>query len=216
MAERWTRQRRLEHTRAVLLDAAEEVFAKQGFGGAALDDIAEVAGYTRGAIYSHFGGKEELFLAVLERHRQRLLESFDVVIASFAGVEELDVGKFADRWRDLTIAGPDSAALGYEFALYLLRNPEARAKLADQREQTIDSLADYITTHVERLGGRLLMPARDLARLLLAANEGVTISGHIDDEDLYEPYLRMVMANVAPAASGEAARKKTSRAPRAR
>ena len=53
------------------MDAAEEVFAKRGFGGTALEDIAEVAGYTRGAIYSHFGTKEELFLAVTERHLLR-------------------------------------------------------------------------------------------------------------------------------------------------
>ncbi|PQP46506.1 TetR family transcriptional regulator, partial [Mycolicibacterium austroafricanum] len=62
MAERWTRQRRVEHTRTLLLDAAEEVVARLGFGAAALEVIADAAGYTRGAIYSHFGTKEELFL----------------------------------------------------------------------------------------------------------------------------------------------------------
>ncbi|MGB3283855.1 TetR family transcriptional regulator, partial [Mycolicibacter algericus] len=71
MAERWTMQRRLEHTRNLLLDAAEQVFARRGFDGAALEDIADAAGYTRGAIYSHFGSKAELFLAVIERQRQQ-------------------------------------------------------------------------------------------------------------------------------------------------
>ena len=73
----------MEHTRSVLLDAAEEVFARRGYAGAALEDIADAAGYTRGAIYSHFGAKEELFLAVIERHLQRLLTSFEDVISSF-------------------------------------------------------------------------------------------------------------------------------------
>jgi AcrR family transcriptional regulator len=198
VAERWTRQRRVEHTRSLLLDAAEEVFAKQGFGGAALEDIADVAGYTRGAIYSNFGTKEELFLAVIERHQRRFLDSFADVITSFEGLDNLDVGKLAERWRELTISGPDSAALGYEFSLFLLRNPDARERLAAQREETIQSLAEYITTHVDRLGGTLLMPATALARLLIAANEGITINGHIDGVDLYGPYLQMVMANVAP------------------
>lgn len=133
MAERWTRQRRLEHTRHLLLDAAEEVFVKNGFGGAALEDIAESAGYTRGAIYSHFGTKEELFLSVIERHLQRTLDGFEDVISSFADLADLDVVTFAERWREQSIAATDSAALGHEFSLFLLRNPEARARLAGKR-----------------------------------------------------------------------------------
>ena len=72
MVERWTRERRLEHTRSLLLDAAEEVFAEKGFMAASLDDIAHAAGYTKGAIYKHFAAKEDLFLAVLARHEERL------------------------------------------------------------------------------------------------------------------------------------------------
>lgn len=67
-----------------------------------------------------------------------------------------------------------------------------------QREETITSLAEYISTHVDRLGGTLAIPARTLARLLIATNDGVTISGHIEGEDLYGPFLRMVLANVTP------------------
>ena len=62
MAERWTKERRIEHTRQILLDAAEEVFARKGLTGAALEEIADAAGFTRGIIYSQFGAKEKLFL----------------------------------------------------------------------------------------------------------------------------------------------------------
>ena len=62
MAERWTQERRREHTRNLLLDAAEEVFTAKGFEGASLDEIADTAGYTRGAIYKHFADKADLFL----------------------------------------------------------------------------------------------------------------------------------------------------------
>lgn len=57
VAERWTKERRTEHTRQVLLDAAEEVFARKGLTGAALEEIADAAGFTRGAIYSQFGAR---------------------------------------------------------------------------------------------------------------------------------------------------------------
>lgn len=68
--KRWTRERRRELTRRTLLDAAAETFAQQGFSGASLDKIAQVAGYTRDAITFNFGTKEELLLAVIERQYQ--------------------------------------------------------------------------------------------------------------------------------------------------
>ena len=82
MAERWTRERRLEHTRSLLLDAAEEVFAEKGFTTATLDDIAYAAGYTKGAIYKHFAAKEDLFLAVSDRYWRRYFDNFAEVMSS--------------------------------------------------------------------------------------------------------------------------------------
>ena len=82
MVERWTRERRLEHTRALLLDAAEEVFAEKGFTPATLDDIAHTAGYTKGAIYKHFAAKEDLFLAVSDRYWRRYFDNFAEVLSA--------------------------------------------------------------------------------------------------------------------------------------
>src|SRR5436309_8046773 len=71
--ERWTPERRRELTRTALVDAAAEVFARRGFHDASLDEIAETAGFTRGAIYKNFGIKEELFYAVGERQNELTL-----------------------------------------------------------------------------------------------------------------------------------------------
>ena len=60
-----TRAERRAQTRAALLDAAARVFAERGFGGASVEAIAAEAGYTRGAFYSNFASKEELFVALL-------------------------------------------------------------------------------------------------------------------------------------------------------
>ncbi|WP_099024424.1 TetR/AcrR family transcriptional regulator [Mycolicibacterium palauense] len=200
MAERWTKQRRLEHTRALLLDSAEEVFARKGFEAAALEDIADAAGYTRGAIYSHFGSKAELFLAVVERQRQEFLEGFADVIAATHRLADLDVDELAQRWHVLIQAGgADRAALGYEFTLFLLRNPEALERVAGQREETARALADYIDKGVARLGGILDTPALDLARVILAANDGVTLSSLLDQSAVYRTFLHMVISHIAPA-----------------
>jgi AcrR family transcriptional regulator len=196
--ERWTRERRLEHTRSLLLDAAEEVFARKGLTGAALEDIADAAGYTRGAIYSHFGAKEELFLAVTDRQRQRFLDGFTEIIQSFHRLGEVDLDELAERWSEAS-RDPHRAALNYELTLFLLRNPEARDRLAAQRAETIRSLAEFIAKNVARLGASLAMPAESLARVILAVNDGVTLGSHLDGADLYRPYLQLVVSTVVPA-----------------
>ncbi|PRC45838.1 TetR family transcriptional regulator, partial [Mycobacterium sp. ITM-2017-0098] len=108
MAERWTKERRTEHTRQILLDAAEEVFARKGLTGAALEEIADAAGFTRGAIYSQFGAKEKLFLAVVDRQRQRFLDGFAEVMMSFHRLSDVDIDELAERWRQLS-SGADRA-----------------------------------------------------------------------------------------------------------
>jgi AcrR family transcriptional regulator len=200
VAQRWTRERRLEHTRTLLLDAAEELFARKGFSGAALEDIADAAGYTRGAIYAHFGSKEELFLAVIERQRQRFLDGFADVIFSSHRLDELNIDELANRWRDLmSKTGADQAALGHEFTLFLLRNPEARERLAAQRLETVRWLSEYLTEGVARLGGALRIPAPTMARVLLATNEGITLASQLDEEDLYRAWLEMIISSIKPA-----------------
>src|SRR5689334_187299 len=79
VTERWTQERRREHTRNLLLDAAEEVFTAKGFEGASLDEIAETAGYTRGAIYKHFADKAELFLEMNSRFNEQIFTGFQDV-----------------------------------------------------------------------------------------------------------------------------------------
>jgi TetR/AcrR family transcriptional regulator, transcriptional repressor of aconitase len=78
-------------TRADLLDAAARVFAAQGYHAASVDQVAEAAGYTKGAVYSNFSSKEELFLELLERHLDQAINVieqlvFEVEPAQRAGV----------------------------------------------------------------------------------------------------------------------------------
>ncbi|WP_319435984.1 helix-turn-helix domain-containing protein [Mycobacterium sp. RTGN5] len=195
MAERWTKERRIEHTRQILLDAAEEVFARKGLTGAALEEIADAAGFSRGIIYSQFGAKEKLFLAVVDRQRQRFLDGFAEVMSAFHRRSDVDLDELAQRWRDLS-SGTDHAALGYELKLFLLRNPDARDRVAAQRLETIRALGEFISKNVARIGGALTIDAETLARVILAVNDGITLDSHIDGQDLYRPYLQLVMSAI--------------------
>src|SRR5437899_355118 len=76
MAQRLTRAARKEQTRSEILEAARAVFLRRGFHAASLDEIAEEAGYTKGAVYSSFESKDELFLGVLDRHFMRRMRRY--------------------------------------------------------------------------------------------------------------------------------------------
>jgi len=195
MAERWTRERRVEHTRSLLLDAAETVFAEKGFTPATVDDIADAAGYTKGAIYKHFATKEDLFLAVSDRYWRRYFENFTEVLsgAKELGARELD--DIAQRWRQLSLdRGAAHAALGLEFTLYLRRNPEARERVAAKRLEVVEALGKFVAAGVDRLGGTLTVSPRAFAQILIATSDSVMLGSQLDDVDLYRPILDMYVS----------------------
>ena len=196
MVERWTRERRLEHTRSLLLDAAEEVFAEKGFIAATLDDIARVAGYTKGAIYKHFATKEDLFLAVSDRYWRRYFDNFaEVMSAEHVGSRELD--EIAARWRQLSRdRGAEHAALGHEFSLYLLRNPDVRERVADKRSEVVQALANFIVEGIDRLGGTLLIPPLTFAQVLVTTSDSVVLGSELDGVDLFRPVVEMYVSAI--------------------
>lgn len=195
--QRWTREQRVEHTRTLLIEAAEEVFARKGFGAASLDDIAEVAGYTKGAIYKHFSTKEDLFLAVGDKYWRRYFEAFSELLSSAETLGDTQRDEIADRWRELTrTGGAGYAALGYEFMLYLKRNPAARERVSERRSQVVESLTEFIVTGLDRLGATLLVPAETFARILITTSDAVMLGSELDDVDLYRPALDMYLSAI--------------------
>lgn len=197
MVERWTRERRLEHTRSLLLDAAEEVFAEKGFTAATLDDIAHAAGYTKGAIYKHFTAKEDLFLAVSDRYWRRYFDNFAEVMSTARQIGAPELDEIAERWRQLSRdRGAEHAALGHEFTLYLLRNPEARDRVAAKRAEVVEALGKFIVDGIDRLGGALRIPALTFAQLLVATSDAVVLGSELDDVDLYRPIVEMYVSAI--------------------
>jgi AcrR family transcriptional regulator len=195
MKEPWTRERRLEHTRSLLLDAAKEVFAEKGFMAASLDDIASAAGYTKGAIYKHFATKEDLFLAVSDQYWRRYFDNFAEVMSTSTKIEARELDQIAERWRQLSCdRGPEHAALGQEFTLYLLRNPDARKRVAAKRTQVLEALSKFIVEGIDHLGGALLIPPLTFAHVLVATTDSVELVSQLDDVDLYRPILEMYVS----------------------
>jgi AcrR family transcriptional regulator len=192
MVERWTRERRLEHTRSLLIDAAQEVFGEKGFLAATLDDIARAAGYTKGAIYKHFSTKEDLFLAVSDRYWRRYFDNFTEVMADATQVGAHELDEIAERWGQLSRdRGAEHAALGHEFTLYLLRNPDVRERVAAKRLEAVEALAKFITTGIDQLGGSLLIPPLTFAQVLVATSDSIVLGSQLDGVDLFRPIVEM-------------------------
>jgi AcrR family transcriptional regulator len=171
------------------------VFARRGFEGASLEEIAEAAGYTRGAIYKHFSGKEELFLAVNKRFNEGFLQTFADNIDPAIPLEDLDLASIAKEWHSMQYSDPLDFALGFEFNLFVLRHPETRAVVAEQRLELARMVAQFIDEQAERIGETMRMPSLTIARLALACSDGLQLATFLDqsEEDLYEPFLEMLM-----------------------
>jgi AcrR family transcriptional regulator len=120
-------QLRTQETQARLLNAAEEVFVRDGYEAAQLDEIAATAGRSKGSVYTHFRSKEDLFLALFEHRTRSYIERFVTALRecttrkqSLEAFREFYVDLVNDRtWPILTL----------EFKLFALRHPESKERL---------------------------------------------------------------------------------------
>jgi AcrR family transcriptional regulator len=140
MAVRLSRAERREQTRQELLSAAETCFAGRGFHASSVDEVAERAGYTKGAVYSNFASKEDLFFAVYERRVERVLT--EVV----PGLRQAGAASGFDWLATSTIERRDRddgwLAVFLEFWAHVLRHPELRERFAAIHARFLEPLAE--------------------------------------------------------------------------
>jgi AcrR family transcriptional regulator len=185
-----TPERRRAMTRQYLLDAAAIVFARDGFHGSTLDDVAATAGFTKGAVYSNFKSKEDLFLALLD---DRIERQFAVAVEVLESGSRDPVEQLS-RIRELLGGGAfmwDESwnALYLEFVLYARRNPEAQAKLAASAERSRAFVQGLIEDEYASLGMRPPYPTRELAEISLALFSGLAIDRLVDPHAVTEQTL---------------------------
>ena len=194
--EKLTRERRRQQTRDVLVAAATEVFARRGYEGASLEEIAEAAGFTRGAIYKNFAGKEELFFAVIDRSNEQVIEAFRAIAPEHADSKAWNVSQLAKMWRASVDEFEDLFAIGKEHELYVLRNPSARERAIVHRQKQRVLVAAFIEEVAQRSGMTLRLPAATLAGVILAAADGLTYAARVDGEELFAPFLEVLNAGM--------------------
>jgi AcrR family transcriptional regulator len=197
--EKWTPERRKQRTREALLDAAAMVFARRGFQGASLDEIAEEAGYTRGAIYKHFADKEELFQEVNVRFNERTFAQFDQMLGMDLHMGADDVEQVTDQWRRMVEHDREFRIVGLEFLLHALRNPEQRARAREFSRANIEAITDYMSQHAAAAGQTFPVPVEDLAAVFGIASDGFAQAALLqpDAGRLFGVLLDLVMRGVA-------------------
>ena len=175
---RLSRAESRERTRQELLAAAARVFAAKGFAGASVDDVAEAAGFTKGAVYSNFASKTDLMLALIQ---DRIRRQSQVVDAAMEGVT-LEAGL---RDLDARTSGPTAVdrewmMLMGEFMLYALRDERARIALAAEYERARGMVADLIASKYADTGTTPPLPPRDLAIVIESLGIGLGFQALID------------------------------------
>jgi AcrR family transcriptional regulator len=165
-----TRPTRAE-TRDRILHAAGDVFTSRGYDGASVDEVAAAAGLTKGAVYSSFSGKDELFFALVADQLDKRLA---VVADGAAGQRDLRQ-LFDDAEDDLAVlftTERDWHLLFIECWVRAVRDPKRRAEWARQRRAARAVIADFFERHAAAAGEPLSAPAADLALAALALSNG--------------------------------------------
>lgn len=177
---RLTRAENQARTRAALLDAAAQTCARKGYAAASVDEIAAAAGYSVGAVYSNFSGKEQLFSELMN---ERASGRIDQVVQALA--DNAEQGPLTALGRVLVeIADNDIAfeAIQAEFWLHAVRNPDAMQILQDRSARTLASLREILADALERNNIDDSVSVEGFAVVVLALFQGLIRQRRIDPD----------------------------------
>jgi AcrR family transcriptional regulator len=169
---RLTRDEKKALTREKLLDAATRVFARRGFAAASLDEVAEEAGLTKGAVYSQFGSKDDLVIALFEERldtqTRRIATDVDASldIAEQAEAAGRMLEKVEDEARDLFL-------LQNEFYLHAIRNPDFHPAHRERTKRLRAEIVQMVEEGVANANVPLTLPVDQVATVMNALALGL-------------------------------------------
>jgi AcrR family transcriptional regulator len=197
---RLTREQSKANTRERLLDAARSVFASSGFHGASVEEIASAAGFSTGALYSNFDGKEDLFLALMEREITEHSREIAEAVARRASVAERATGGAA-AWMTMIEREPELLLLFMEFWAYGVRDPQVRPKVAARFAQVRELLTSLVAEAAREFDLELELPAEHLAVAIDALADGIARQKLADPDAVPDELMGRVLSLLLGAAS---------------
>ncbi len=193
---RLTRDERRAKTRERLLDAAADVFNRLGYHGASLEAVAEAAGYTKGAVYSNFASKAELFAALAERRGASANPE-----PTWQAFLEMPIGDFIDGMGEMlrSQAARDETwdVLTIELWLAAMRDPSLRSVVAHDYRQMREEFGPVIERKLAEEGITTPFTAAELGSLVSAVGSGLILQYYLEpdavDPDLLPRALRRLL-----------------------
>jgi AcrR family transcriptional regulator len=189
-----TREERKDQTRRQLVDAGRKVFLRDGFLRASVEEVAAEAGFTTGAVYSAFGGKAELFLAVLD---ERIEERTRGMIEAAKGAANPEAGAraVARQWIETLRREPDWTLLLIEFWLYAARDEELHKEVVERHRRPLEAamraMEGVAAQHPEY---EPLLPLVDLARASSAIGHGFALERLLDPDGVSDELLEWMFS----------------------
>ena len=193
---RLTREESRERTRERLLETAREAVARNGYDGTSVADIAEAAGFSKGAFFSNFDSKEALLLELLRRHKEQDLTNLRRILD---GAEQGGAGSALDRYFKSLGGDAGWARLDIELQLYAARNPAFAADYDALQSQVRGGLAGLIATQFGKAGKQPPAPPGDLADLFVALVHGLVLQRARDPGAAVKLVFESLMATAEPA-----------------
>lgn len=190
-----TRRERQEQTRELLLDAAAMVFARRGYHEASVEEIASEAGFSTGAVYSNFSGKEELFLALADREVEKQVAEIHAVAEGVeaGGEAAAEAGR---QFQELLKRDRDWPLLFYEFWSFGVRSARIQGEFAKRRQAVQDALAETLDRLAGQLGFELRFPAPMLATAISATLNGLAFERAADPSAISDEVLGEFVAAI--------------------
>lgn len=173
-----TQDQRRAETRALLIEAASDLFARKGFHAVSTEAVAEAANRTTGALYNHFGGKEGLLLALLDVWKDQAATN---LLAVFGEMTDLD-DRLAAVYEAITDGNRGASWLLLEMELWLhgARDPHIGEPLARRYAEIRALLADGLNDWAELAGVSLRRSPEHTAVAVLGVLIGCAIQHRLD------------------------------------
>lgn len=196
-----TRSQRRERIRSELVDAADRLFVANGFHATSVDAVADAAGYTKGAVYSNFRAKDDLFLAVYERRMTAGLAEVEAMIAETPDLISAGT-RLADRVSSRRGREDGWLAAFFEFWAYTLRDPALRRRFAAEHRRFAEPFAALLRRLSQERGRPLAEEPEKLATAINAMVLGLTLERLTQPEIVDEGLAGRMMAMAIEGAIG--------------
>lgn len=198
---RLNREESQARTRDLLVQAARDEIVKKGFAQATVRDIAEAAGFSQGAFYSNFPGKEAILLEVVRRHQTEERAKIEAVLGNVPA-RAADTMKGLERWAATINADPGWAILAVELQLQALRSPSFALGYNALNREHLEALGALITRLFALLGKAVPGDPVEVAAGFIALGRGMALlSQHGDAGRTGRIVLTFLNAVIASAES---------------